>query len=207
MPSQRNWMRRIEARIEELEARVEAVEPEKHSCGECKFFAPSAAYGCLAEGGLEIHRVWDECLACNKFRPKEPEDTDATIRKLRSRLEDISEGGGVVIQRLHRELDIVERELAEAKAEVERLRKLWLSERNCSGKLHEERNNAQKELASYTASVNADAEIGRLVRGMRRGGNLRCSSEGWVASDYANYGEDADDPAEALRAIQEGGDD
>jgi len=112
------------------------------------------------------------------------------------------------------------RQLTEAKAETGELRTLWLSERNHSGKLHEERNNLQRRLAQLTASVNADAEIGRLVRGMADGTRLTRFFTGYAieAQGRDSVWHDAigigprgigaryDDPAEALRVIQEVGD-
>ena len=109
----------------------------------------------------------------------ESEDTDATIRKLRC-------------------------DCRLAKAEAERLRKRHREARIEWGRLATKCDELQAELVSYTDSVNADAEIGRLVRGMRRGSHLSHPGllEGWVAVDCAAKRQ-ADNPAEALRAIQQ----
>lgn len=115
----------------------------------------------------------------------------------------------------------VDTELAQAKAEIERLRHeveqihdrlthiqarlttrrdYW--EKRC---LKAEQGLARLEIAS------ADAEIGRLVRGMRRGSTLIHTGPfvvetDWVGQHLPDIYQWADDPADALRAIQEVGD-
>ena len=91
-----------------------------------------------------------------------------------------------------------ERELAEAKAEIERLHLRFA-----------------KWLDTHSQLV-ADAEIGRLVRGMREHTSLRCIATGSAPSYYQSKTHSfagsrvvsgtTNDPAEALRAIQEVGD-
>ena len=159
----------------------------------------------------------------NVAQALEPEDTNAPIRKLRQRAE-VAESrlaeAKATIRRLRVErLDLrverdgldqrcseLEHKLTEAKAEIERLRGKCESEELCKGYP-----DLCAEAEAVIKSIKADATLGAMVRGMRRGGNLRRAGPlkgwGWIASDYANYGEGADDPAEALRSIQEVGDD
>jgi len=91
-----------------------------------------------------------------------------------------------------------ERGLAEAKAEIDaqasRIRGLEAAIRG-----YESNHGACGDYA-------ADAEIGRLVWGMRRGSQLHHPGllEGWVGLDFT-IRRQAEDPAEALRAIQKGG--
>jgi len=107
--------------------------------------------------------------------------TDATIRNLR-------EACNIWEQRCQKD----EEELAEAKAEIERLRSLV------------------KGLLDVDRARNVDAEIGRLVWGMRPGTRLEKGEEFYAAVVFAQkpiymFGLTSD-PAEALRAIQEVGD-
>lgn len=94
-------------------------------------------------------------------------------------------------------------ELAEAQAEMKRL--------------HKERNRATEELQEMHDclfnELKADAEIGRLVRGMpdetalrRIVGTYRIARFGYIESRRLGWKSDAgctEDPAEALRSIQE----
>jgi len=110
----------------------------------------------------------------------EPEDTDATIRKLRVERLDLR----VERDDIDQKCSEVEHELTEAK----------------------------KELESYTDSVNADAEIGRLVRGMRPGASLYRDPNRlsvlcwWGLHSHPYICQKTDDPTEALQALQEVGD-
>jgi len=123
--------------------------------------------------------------------------------------------------------------LAEAKAEIERLRKECDILRGTRARAvdarvraRRERNEAmlrlqdvRAELASYTASVNADAEVGQLVRGMALGTRLERTADQVIAPRAGFWGYHCvenkwrfvkgawDDPAEALRAIQKEVDD
>lgn len=224
-----------------LEALVEAVEPEEHTCGECGFFreklcpvwyAVQDGLACKLFGPRSPDTVAEPgphtCGKCSSFRkfhgcPSAPRDSDRwyfvwpdepACERFVAQVEpeDTPTDEEYNDARDNR-IRFLQKELAEAKAEVGSLRTLWLSERNeernCSGKLH----NAQKKLASYTASVNADAEIGRLVRGMRPWSRLTrgFGQQYWVAMadeqmPWERVSGMSEDPAEALRAIQEVGD-
>ena len=120
------------------------------------------------------------------------------------------------------------KELAQAKAEIERLeknrdylRRQTIRARDTRVELCRQLTEARVELESYTASGNADAEIGQLVWNMRRGtrlvrgtvglywgskytGGSFEAAESWVCAH--GDGCAVDDPAEALRSIQEVGD-
>jgi len=122
-------------------------------------------------------------------------------------------------------------QIAEAKAEIERLRKEYdiaqdeheMYKKGARARAHSRRQECQdwriqceeadRELAVYTASVKADREIGRLVRGMTFGTELRrtyASLDGtpvWMAMQLVKgcwefVAMSCKDPAEALRAIQ-----
>ena len=113
-----------------------------------------------------------------------------------------------------RETPLLTDELAEAKARIRRLLKNYREARLECGRLAAKCDEAKAELACYTASVNADAEIGRLVRRMRDGSRLEKDRETYWIHRYLgdgtwrwmNKSEPTTDPAEALRAIQEVGD-
>ena len=193
MPSQLNWMRRIEARIEELEARGEAVEPEKHTCGECGFFPKHTGCRMLPQDidDDRFYYVEPGAIACENFVARmEPEDTDATIRKLRGKLAEIR------FARLYRkeECEKARVQLADAKAEIERLQKNcdYLYQKRAEAvdarvEVIQKLTKAKAEMAKLQARCDrwlkrcegtecqlfverenrdADAEIGRLVRGM-----------------------------------------
>ena len=139
----------------------------------------------------------------------EPEDTDATIRKLRDERDtwerrckeaerDLREARNYWKRRSRN----VERQLTKAKAEIERLRKDPFDEFVLVRCQNAER--ARDRLIDEHDRLKADAEIGRLVQRMPCGSSLSHPGfvEGWVYLDYARRHQ-GDTPAEALAAIQE----
>ena len=119
-------------------------------------------------------------------------------------------------------------ELAEAKAEIERLREALEQTHDhlthIRARLTERREYWEKRCLKAEHSLarleitSADAEIGRLVRGMRIGTRLVRSIDNIYGVDECSQFNQADaewkwirgrwrDPAEALRSIQEVGDD
>ena len=196
-----------------LEALVEAVEPEKHTCGECIFY--NLVRGCTfawPEGGKHEAHASDE--ACGWFQAKESENTElATALAEIPRLEDQRDSW-------ERQCRNAERGLAKAKTEIDRLRKerderalLAVGEGMMLADARETIGSLRKE----SAEANTDAEIGRLVRGMRSctrlirgyvgtywsdqytGGDID-AAESWVGALKVSY--TVRGPAEALRAIQ-----
>ena len=113
---------------------------------------------------------------------------------------------------LRQRAEVAESRLAEAKAETEKWRKSAQVYRARYILALNDRDVAQAELEIK----NDDAEIGRLVRKMRKHtaliktestywgqtGELSTTTK-WTTADHPWV---RDDPAEALRAIQEGGD-
>lgn len=114
----------------------------------------------------------------------------------------------------HEEMRELRKELAEAKAEIEEFRlsrRVWKQQCQSARKQRAEAEAVVKSLA-------IDAEIGRLVRGLEnetgfhhQDGQYYAVRFGWKYPRTLGYSAIADsksaDPAEALRAIQEMGDD
>jgi len=178
---------------------------------------------------------WLKQLA-QRVEALEPENTELAktkveIERLRTRVENAVSGAGVVIERLRKEL-------AEAKAELEELRKEYDDAKNAHEayktaardriyNLRKERDGFRADwgeelrrregliLAKVAAcdaeeAMRADAEIGRLVRGMRVGTRLIRGVGGYGTKEThpcAWFPGWREHPAEALRAIQEVGDD
>lgn len=93
----------------------------------------------------------------------EPEDTDATIRKLRTRLERERDQTLVSVKRLREQRDSAEAELADAKVEIERLRKrkaFW--EHSIESWLAEERSWCEQMAELRKERDEAKAKIERL---------------------------------------------
>ena len=117
-----------------------------------------------------------------------------------------------------------EQEFAEAKAEIEDLKDACNRQRDTArvlnrriARLHQQREETKEELASYTASVSADAALGELVREMqcytrltkdKFHGGIGYKTESYLFTKSHWHPGDRwyDDPAEALRSIQEVGD-
>ena len=109
-----------------------------------------------------------------------------------------------------------DQELAEAKAEIERLQKncdylrqQMIQARVRRAEVCRQLTEARVELESYTESVNADAALGKMVREMRPGaslmrvGPLTATSFDWQGYlHWPHIHKEAHSPAEALRAIQ-----
>ena len=272
-----------------LEALVEAMEPEEHTCGECGFYDATKFTGCNC-GGV-IKRLWPVCVdseACSAFwcQARKPEDTDATIRKelamvhetcdrlshdvrdawalakehrqsrdeARAKVDrlllEVDNGkldvtrfckelaeAQAQIELLHKQGDyllnmrtsdyharaVAERELTKAKAKIERLRGQCEAEELCKGYP-----GLCTEGEAVVKSIKADAEIGRLVRGMAdrtrliRGhpSHAICQKQMYYWVEKQSKGARSGmplcdwrkvegkylkaDPADALRAIQEG---
>ena len=178
----------MEALVEKVEALVEELESQRPPQVDARIAA------------LTADRDSWERLSRNTLR--ELADAKAEIERLRHQQM-------IVKERSDRDLQQrkdAECELAEAKAEIERLRQ------ECA-----ETAKAHDLLACYADSLNTDAEIGRLVRGMRSctrltrgyvgtywsdqytGGDID-AAEGWVGALKVSY--TVRGPAEALRAIQ-----
>ena len=115
-----------------LEALVEAVEPEEHTCGECGLW--NGYSGCrdklTGRAPLAIHLVHPDSPACGDFViPKEacaaaPEDTDATIRKLREKRDMFEQMWKDTAAILGDAIKAHDKTIDEARAEIERLKSL-----------------------------------------------------------------------------------
>jgi len=210
-----------------LEALVEAIEP-RHTCGECRLFHTKCPAYCVVLGADTRDP------ACEHFVAKvEPEDTptEAIICKLRKELamvhetcdrlsHDVRDAWALAKEyRQSRDeararIDCLLLEVDNGKLDVIRFRKECDEARAEIEKLHKERDSAEHKLEALDAideRILADAEIGRLVRGMHRGTSLRRSPACYHSWHYTSRGWeaviDSSNPAEALRAIQEVADD
>ena len=249
-----------------LKALVEAVEPEEHTCSQCNYFHTGCAEWCVVQGASardrvcehfvawvepeehtcgecgafrELHGcpsaprysgrwyfVWPDELACERFVAQvEPEDTDAAIRNLRQAHDKASNARTQL-----------RKELAEAKAEIERLRQEYdaakdeyeaykTAARDRIYNLRKERDEwAEKVVAQANAGTlfvvpnqefEANAVLGALVRGMGNWTRLVRNNVGdYFAQTVVNpitgiwktETPRTGPPAEALRAIQKVGD-
>ena len=172
----------------------------------------------LAEAKADT-RLVKACDEAMKLDQSELAEAKAEIERQAGRLDKLyAEAANLQIQ--------LNRERCEAKVEIAELKDVHNRQRDTIHCLNErfsalyaEFVENKEELASYTASVNADADLGRMVRGMADGTRLtkfftgyaieaqgRCDSIWYDAIGMGPRGIGARyvDPAEALRSIQEG---